>query len=67
MKHSDTVKVPKITGLNFLEGKKVVEDAGLKIMQGDVKYEMKTHPDRINTLIQITPVDEIVKTVKDFM
>jgi serine/threonine-protein kinase len=59
VKHSDTVKVPKITGLNFLEGKKVVEDAGLEIMQGDVKYDENTPIGLI--LDQNPPVDEIVK------
>ncbi|MFZ1320659.1 MAG: PASTA domain-containing protein [Ignavibacteria bacterium] len=39
VKHSDTVTTPKVTGTNYLEAKKVIEEAGLEIIQGDIKYD----------------------------
>ncbi len=39
VKHSDTVKVPKITGMNYIEAKNLIEDSGLEIKQGDIKYD----------------------------
>jgi beta-lactam-binding protein with PASTA domain len=39
VKHTDTAKVPSVVGLNFIEAKKVLEDAGFEIKQGDVKYD----------------------------
>lgn len=59
VKHSDTVKVPKITGMNFIEAKKVIEDAGLEIKQGEVKYDESKQIGVI--LDQNPPSDETVK------
>ncbi|MBL8008096.1 MAG: PASTA domain-containing protein [Ignavibacteria bacterium] len=59
VKHSDTVKVPKITGMNFIEAKKVIEDAGLEIKQGEVKYDESKQIGII--LDQNPPSDETVK------
>lgn len=39
VKHSDTVTTPKVTGINYLEAKKIIEAAGLEIIQGDIKYD----------------------------
>lgn len=39
VKHSELVKVPNVTGLNFLDAKKVLEDSGLDVKQGDVRYD----------------------------
>jgi eukaryotic-like serine/threonine-protein kinase len=59
VKHSDTVKVPKITGMNYVEAKKVIEDGGLEIKQGEVKYDENIPIGQI--LDQNPPADEIVK------
>lgn len=59
VKHSDTVKVPKITGMNFVEAKKIVEDGGLEIKQGEVKYDENIPIGQI--LDQNPPADETVK------
>lgn len=39
VKHSELVKVPNVTGLNFLDAKKVLEESGLDVKQGDVRYD----------------------------
>jgi len=59
VKHSDTVKVPKITGMNFQEAKKILEDSGLEIKQADVKYDESKPIGLI--LDQNPPGDETVK------
>ena len=59
VKHSDTVKVPKVLGMNYIEAKKVFENAGLEIKQGDVKYDETAQIGVI--LDQNPPADEIVK------
>ena len=59
VKHSDTVKVPKITGLNFIEAKKLVEEVGLEIKQGELKYDENIPIGQI--LDQNPPADETVK------
>lgn len=59
VKHSDTVKVPKITSMNFVEAKNTLENAGLEIKQGDVKYDETIPVGQI--LDQNPPADEIVK------
>ncbi|MBK8551503.1 MAG: PASTA domain-containing protein [Ignavibacteria bacterium] len=59
VKHSDTVKVPKITGMNFLEAKKIIEEGGLEIKQGDIKYDENIPIGQI--LDQNPPADETVK------
>lgn len=59
VKHSDTVKVPKITGLNFQEAKKVLEEGGLEIKQADVKFDELKPIGQI--LDQNPPPEEMVK------
>ncbi len=59
VKHSDTVKVPKIIGMNFIEAKKIIEEGGLEIKQGDVKYDESIPIGQI--LDQNPPADETVK------
>jgi len=39
VKHANLVKVPDVTGLNFLEAKNALENAGLEAKQGDIKYD----------------------------
>lgn len=39
VKHTNTVQVPDIVGLNFLEAKAKIEEVGLEVKQGDVKYD----------------------------
>lgn len=39
VKHASLVQVPPVTGLTFLDAKKVLEDAGLDVKQGDIKYD----------------------------
>ena len=39
VKHSNLVKVPNVTGLNFLDAKKVLEQSGLDVKQGDIRYD----------------------------
>lgn len=59
VKHSDTVKVPKVTGMNYIEAKKIIEEAGLEIKQGDVKYDETIQIGMI--LDQNPPSEETVK------
>jgi len=59
VKHSDTVKVPRVTGMNYIEAKKFLEEAGLEIKQGDVKYDENIPIGQI--LDQNPPLDEMVK------
>lgn len=59
VKHSDTAKVPKVTGMNFIEAKQIIEDAGLEIKQGEVKYDENIQIGMI--LDQNPPSEETVK------
>lgn len=59
VKHSDTVKVPKVAGMNYLEAKTIVEENGLEIIQGEVKYDENQPIGLI--LDQNPPADETVK------
>ncbi len=59
VKHADTVKVPKVTGMNYIEAKKIIEEAGLEVKQGDVKYD-ETIPIGM-ILDQNPPSEETVK------
>lgn len=59
VKHSDTAKVPKVIGMNFIEAKKIIDDAGLEIKQGDVKYDESIQIGMI--LDQNPPPEETVK------
>jgi beta-lactam-binding protein with PASTA domain len=59
VKHSNLVKVPNVTGLNFLDAKKVLEQSGLDVKQGDVRYD-ESKP--IGFVMDQAPaVDEMVK------
>lgn len=59
VKHSDLVKVPNVIGMNFLEAKRVLDEAGVEIKQGDVKYD-ETKP--IGQIIdQNPPGEQMVK------
>jgi beta-lactam-binding protein with PASTA domain len=59
VKHSDSVTVPKVTGMNFLEAKKNLENSGLEVKQGDVRYDESVPMGEI--LDQNPPADQIVK------
>lgn len=59
VKHSDTVKSPKVTGMNYLDAKKIIEEVGLEIIQGEMKYDENIPIGQI--LDQNPPADEIVK------
>ncbi len=59
VKHSDTVKVPKITGMNYIEAKKLIEEGGLRIQQGDIKFDENIPIGQI--MDQNPPGDETVK------
>jgi eukaryotic-like serine/threonine-protein kinase len=39
VKHASLVQVPSVMGLSLLDAKKVLEDAGLDVKQGDIKYD----------------------------
>ncbi|MCX6157818.1 MAG: PASTA domain-containing protein [Ignavibacteriota bacterium] len=59
VKHSNLVKVPNVTGLNFLDAKKVLEQSGLDVKQGDIRYD-ESKP--IGFVMDQAPaVDEMVK------
>ena len=59
VKHTNLVKVPNVVGLNFMEGKKVIEDAGLEVKQGDLRYD-ETKPIGL-ILDQNPPAEQFVK------
>lgn len=59
VKHSDLAKVPNVTGMNFLDAKKIIEEAGLEIKQGDVKYDESKPLGQI--LDQNPPFEQTVK------
>lgn len=58
--HYETVKVPKLTGINFIEAKEIVEKSGLDIKQADVKYDEKIPIGQI--IDQNPPPDVMVKS-----
>ncbi len=59
VKHSNLVKVPNVTGLNFLDAKKLLEQSGLDVKQGDIRYD-ESKP--IGFVMDQAPaVDEMVK------
>lgn len=39
VKQASLVQVPTVTGLTFLDAKKVLEESGLDVKQGDIKYD----------------------------
>ena len=59
VKHADTVKVPKVIGLNFIEAKDIIEKGGLEIIQGEMKYDESIPIGQI--MDQNPPADETVK------
>lgn len=59
VKHADTVKVPKVIGMNFIEAKGVIENGGLEIIQGEMKYDENIPIGQI--MDQNPPADETVK------
>lgn len=59
VKHSNLVKVPNVTGLNFLDAKKVLEQSGLDVKQGDIRYD-ESKPIGL-VMDQAPAVDEMVK------
>jgi len=59
VKHSDTVKVPKVTGMNYMDAKAIIEESSLEIKQGDVKYDENIPIGQI--LDQNPPAEEMVK------
>lgn len=59
VKHSSLVKVPSVVGLQFNEAKKVLENSGLDVKQGDVRYD-ESKPIGL-VMDQNPPVDQMVK------
>jgi serine/threonine-protein kinase len=59
VKHDTLVKVPSVIGLNFDEAKKILDEAGLEGVQGDIRYD----PNKpIGTILdQNPPPEQIVK------
>lgn len=60
VKHSKLNTVPNVVGLQFNDAKRILEDAGLNVKQGDVRYD-DTKPIGI-ILEQNPPADQIVKS-----
>ena len=59
VRHDTLVKVPAVIGLSYEEAKKVLDEAGLEGLEGDIRYD-KSKP--IGTIIdQIPPPDATVK------
>lgn len=59
VRHDTLVKVPSVTGLSFEEAKKLLDDAGLEGVQGDIRYD-PSKP--IGTVVEQNPLtDQIVK------
>ncbi len=59
VKHSSLVKVPNVVGLQFNEAKKVLENSGLDVKQGDIRYD-ESKPIGL-VMDQNPPVDQMVK------
>ncbi|MCX7834139.1 MAG: PASTA domain-containing protein [Ignavibacteria bacterium] len=60
VKHSSLTKVPDVVGLHFNEAKKILEDAGLNVKQGDIRYDSTTP---VGTILEQSPTaGEIVKS-----
>jgi serine/threonine-protein kinase len=59
VRHDTLVKVPPVIGLSFEEAKKILDEAGLEGVEGDIRYD-KSKP--IGTIIdQNPPQDAVVK------
>jgi len=39
VKHTKLVKVPNVVGMNFVDAKRLIEEAGLDVKQGDLRYD----------------------------
>lgn len=59
VKHGSLVKVPNVVGLQFIEAKKVLEESGLDVKQGDIRYD-ESKPIGL-VMDQNPPVDQMVK------
>lgn len=59
VKHAELTKVPNVTGMNFLDAKRVLEDSGLDVKQGDVRYD-ENKPIGL-VLDQAPAMDQMVK------
>ena len=59
VKHTSLVKVPNVVGMNFMEAKRIIEDAGLDVKQGDLRYDESKPVGQI--LEQNPPSDQFVK------
>jgi len=60
VKHSKLNTVPNVVGLQFNDAKRILDDAGLNVKQGDVRYD-DTKPIGI-ILEQNPPADQVVKS-----
>jgi len=60
VKHSKLNVVPNVTGLQFVDAKRILEEAGLNVKQGDVRYD-NTKPIGM-VLEQNPPADQTVKS-----
>ncbi len=60
VKHSSLNKVPNVVGLHFDEAKRILEEAGLNVKQGDIRYDNTTPVGTI--LEQSPPAGQIVKS-----
>jgi len=59
VRHDTLVKVPSVTGLSFEEAKKLLDDAGLEGVEGDIRYD-PSKP--IGTVVEQNPLtDQVVK------
>lgn len=59
VKHSNLVKVPNVTGMNFLDAKRVLDQSGLDVKQGDIRYDEEKPIGLV--MDQAPAVDEMVK------
>lgn len=60
VRHSKLNVVPNVTGMQFNDAKRILEDAGLNVKQGDVRYD-DTKPIGV-ILEQNPPADQTVKS-----
>ncbi len=59
VKHADLVKVPNVVGMNLIDAKKIIEDSGLEVKQGDIRYDEQKP---VNQVLEQNPVEgETVK------
>ncbi len=58
--HYETVKVPRLTGMNVIEAKDLLEKTGLDIKEADIKYDEKIPIGQI--IDQNPPADVMVKS-----